>query len=155
MTSAEDPPITHEYIWFAGQPIAQITTTTGDIAWYFNDHVGTPVLQTNASAEVIWRVEREPYGTPHCYRAGIERHQPLAFPRQEERGSESEIAYHRGHRGLPSDLWWLEPESNPRDPDGASVPERVKAPSWCSCRALHLSEVCCRFTGARSRKRQP
>jgi RHS repeat-associated protein len=93
MTTATSPPIAHEYIWFGGQPVAQLTTTTGEIAWYFNDHLGTPILQTDAASNVIWRVEREPYGTPHSYRAGIARHQPLAFPGQEERASESEVAY--------------------------------------------------------------
>jgi hypothetical protein len=52
----------YEYLWFGGQPVAQITTATNEIAWYFNDHLGAPILQTDATANVIWCIEREPYG---------------------------------------------------------------------------------------------
>src|SRR5439155_14225597 len=59
---------------------------TGEVAYYFNDHLGTPILQTSATGSVIWRVEREPYGRIFTTRAGSERYQPLAFPGQEEDG---------------------------------------------------------------------
>ena len=67
---------------------------------YFSDHLGTPVLQTDAAANVVWRVKREPYGASYVVRAGADRHQPLAFPGQEE-GVEGEIAYNvfRWYRG--------------------------------------------------------
>jgi hypothetical protein len=52
MTTVTTPPIAQEYIWFGGQPVAQLTTTTSEIAWYFNDHLGTPLLQTDAAANV-------------------------------------------------------------------------------------------------------
>ncbi|MHB9124268.1 MAG: RHS repeat domain-containing protein, partial [Thermoanaerobaculia bacterium] len=84
-------PVAYEYVWFAGQPVAQIETATGAVHWYFNDHLGTPVLQTGASANVVWRVEREPYGKIVAHRAGASRHQPLAFPGQEE--GEGDLAY--------------------------------------------------------------
>jgi len=85
-TTAVTPAIAHEYVWFGGQPIAQIFTGTGEVAWYFNDHLGTPILQTDATATTIWRIEREPYGKPFTVRAGATRHQPLAFPGQEDDG---------------------------------------------------------------------
>jgi RHS repeat-associated protein len=79
-----------EYIWFNGQPAVQIDSSTGDMAWYFNDHLGTPILQTDATATEIWHVERDPYGTPFATITGPTRHQPLAFPGQEQNG---ELSY--------------------------------------------------------------
>ncbi|HEV7765191.1 MAG TPA: RHS domain-containing protein, partial [Thermoanaerobaculia bacterium] len=94
----EDPVIAHEYVWFAGQPVAQITTATDNIAWYFNDHLGTPILQTDAAANVVWSVEREPYGSQFAVREGGTRHQPLAFPGQEEQGLETSYNMFRWYR---------------------------------------------------------
>src|SRR5688572_24381311 len=74
---------THEYLWLNGEPIAQVESSTGAVDYYFNDHLGTPILQTNAAAAVTWRVEYEPYGTVFATRAGAEKHQPLRFPGQE------------------------------------------------------------------------
>ena len=53
-----------DYVWFAGQPLAQIASATGAIHWYFNDHLGTPVLTTDAAGAVDWRLEREPFRDP-------------------------------------------------------------------------------------------
>jgi hypothetical protein len=83
-TSADPtPPIAYEYIWFAGQPVAQIETATDTVHYYFNDHLGTPILQTSASGAVDWRVEYEPYGAVGTIRSGASQHQPLRFPGQE------------------------------------------------------------------------
>ncbi len=98
LTTDSDPQIQYEYLWFAGQPVAQIETATNEIAWYFNDHLGTPILQTDASGDVVWRVEREPYGKIYEVRAGAERHQPLAFPGQEEQGGETTYNIFRWYR---------------------------------------------------------
>jgi RHS repeat-associated protein len=84
LSASATPPISHEYIWFAGQPVAQIETATHTVHYYFNDHLGTPVLTTNATATIDWRIEREPYGQTHTTRVGADRHQPLSFPGQEE-----------------------------------------------------------------------
>jgi len=89
LTSTATPAIAYEYVWFGGQPLAQIETAISTVAWYFNDHLGTPILQTDAAANVVWRVEREPYGKIFSHRAGPTRHQPLAFPGQEETGDTS------------------------------------------------------------------
>jgi RHS repeat-associated protein len=99
ITTAATPAIAHEYVWFAGQPLAQIATTSGAIDWYFNDHLGTPILQTDADANLVWRVEYDPYGTAFSVRTGIDKHQPLRFPGQEDEGGE-ELAYniHRWYR---------------------------------------------------------
>jgi RHS repeat-associated protein len=98
LTADATPDIEYEYVWFGGQPIAQIATATDTISWYFNDHLGTPVLQTDAAAEVVWRVEREPFGKIFDVRAGAEFHQPLAFPGQEEDGGDTAYNIHRWYR---------------------------------------------------------
>lgn len=81
-TEGTSPAIAHEYIWFGGQPVAQIdgTNTT---QWTFTDHLGTPVLQTDVGATVTWRAEHEPYGQIFQLRTGENRHQPLRLPGQE------------------------------------------------------------------------
>jgi RHS repeat-associated protein len=106
--------IAYEYLWFAGQPIAQITTATNEIAWYFNDHLGTPILQTDATANVIWRIEREPYGRTFATRTGATRHQPLAFPGQEEQGGETAYNIFRWYRAG----WGRYTQADPIDSGG-------------------------------------
>jgi RHS repeat-associated protein len=93
MTTTATPPVEYEYIWLAGQPLAQITTATNEVAYYFNDHLGTPILQTSSAEAVVWRIEREPYGKTFTTRTGADRHQPLAFPGQEEEGALSYNIY--------------------------------------------------------------
>jgi RHS repeat-associated protein len=92
ITTAPSPAIAYEYIWFAGQPLAQVTTATAAIDWYFNDHLDTPILQTNSDGDLAWRAEYDPYGTAFSVRTGIDKHQPLRFPGQEDAGGE-ELAY--------------------------------------------------------------
>ena len=81
-----------DYVWFAGQPLAQIHVATGAIRWSFNDHLGTPLLQTNAIGAVVWRLELEPYGEEFTQRAGSTEYQPLRFPGQED-GFSEEVSY--------------------------------------------------------------
>lgn len=99
-TPDASPAIAYEYLWFGGQPVAQVASTTGEIAWYFNDHLGTPILQTNATGDVVWRVEYEPYGEVYAHREGALRHQPLRFPGQESADT-GDAAYNifRWYRG--------------------------------------------------------
>ncbi|HSY50113.1 MAG TPA: RHS repeat-associated core domain-containing protein [Thermoanaerobaculia bacterium] len=82
-TTSSSPAIAYEYIWFGGQPVAQFDVATNTTHWTFFDHLGTPILQTNAAGAVDWRVEYDPYGTANVVRAGASRHQPLRFPGQE------------------------------------------------------------------------
>jgi len=86
------PSVKHEFVWFAGEPLAQISGSyTDGPHWYFNDHLGTPLLQTNAAATAVWRVEYEPWGDIWQRRvpAPVEEgpdpvvDQPLRFPGQE------------------------------------------------------------------------
>ncbi|HEX8409364.1 MAG TPA: RHS repeat-associated core domain-containing protein, partial [Thermoanaerobaculia bacterium] len=86
------PPIAYEYIWFADQPLAQVDVATNQIHYYFNDHLGTPILQTDATARIVWQVEYEPYGTVYAARRGEAKHQPLRLPGQEGGGS-GEVSY--------------------------------------------------------------
>jgi hypothetical protein len=92
LTTAQSPTIAYEYVWFGGQPLAQVTTASNEIAWYFNNHLGAPLIQTDAAANIIWRVELDPYGTTYTTRAGADRHQPLSLPGQEVT-VENETAY--------------------------------------------------------------
>jgi len=89
-TSTTATPVTaFDYVWFGGQPLAQIENATGNIAWYFNDHLGTPIRQTDETGRVLWHAEYEPYGTVYAIRRGEGRHQPLRFPGQmSEEGSD-------------------------------------------------------------------
>jgi RHS repeat-associated protein len=82
--TAGTPTIAHEYVWFNGDPMAQIDVATNTVKWTFTDHLGTPILQTSNTGAVTWRVEREPYGETYAIRAGSNQHQPLALPGQEE-----------------------------------------------------------------------
>lgn len=88
-TEAAAPAIAYDYLWFGGEPLAQINNSIGEVAYYFNDHLGTPILQTDAQAQVVWRAEYEPYGQVFTLRAGEGRHQPLRLPGQEAEQFES------------------------------------------------------------------
>jgi RHS repeat-associated protein len=79
-TTGSNPAIEWEYIWFGDTPVAQIHTPTNEIAYYFTDHLGTPIIQTNQQGDVIWHAEYEPFGTIFAIRAGEDRYQPLRFP---------------------------------------------------------------------------
>jgi RHS repeat-associated protein len=92
LTTATTPTIANDYVWFNGEPLAQISST-GEVAYYFNDHLGAPILQTNTTGAIIWRAEREPYGSIFVTRAGAERHQPLSLPGQEYDANQAERAY--------------------------------------------------------------
>jgi RHS repeat-associated protein len=92
-TTAATPAVAYEYIWFGGQPVAQVDTATNTTHWTFTDHLGTPILQTNASGAVDWRVEYEPYGTTTTIRMGATRHQPLRFPGQEHDEAAADSTY--------------------------------------------------------------
>jgi RHS repeat-associated protein len=99
-TTTATPAPAWDYVWFGGQPLAQIEVATGAVRTYFNDHLGTPILQTDAAGTVVWRIEHEPYGEDYAFRAGADLHQPLRFPGQ-EREVGSELAYNvfRWYRG--------------------------------------------------------
>jgi RHS repeat-associated protein len=93
LTADATPIPAYDYAWLGGQPVAQIDMVTTTIHWTFTDHLGTPAAQTNTSGTIDWRVEREPYGGRTLMRAGTNRHQPLAFPGQEEPDSNREPSY--------------------------------------------------------------
>jgi RHS repeat-associated protein len=88
------PSIAYEYAWFGGEPLAQFEAAgAGEtIRYYFNDHLGAPVLMTSQGGAVQWRVEREPYGRIHSTTTGSSLHQPLSLPGQEYDGT-GERAY--------------------------------------------------------------
>jgi RHS repeat-associated protein len=72
---------TADVIWFGGEPVVDHDATT--VRYTHTDHLGTPILQTNTSASVVWRVEHEPFGTVYTTRTGTRDDQPLRFPGQQ------------------------------------------------------------------------
>lgn len=77
---------TTEIVWFGGRPVAQLDAVGGGaatVAHTFADHLGTPLLQTNGVAAVVWRAESEPYGRIFTMRTSTADAQPLRFPGQE------------------------------------------------------------------------
>jgi len=82
-STASNPPIANEYIWFGGQPVAQIDVASNATRSTFTDHLGTPILQTDATGTVIWRAEYDPYGEARQMRVGTSTDQPLRLPGQE------------------------------------------------------------------------
>jgi RHS repeat-associated protein len=74
--------IDYEIVWFGDRPVAQIAPGSTPL-FTFADHLGTPILQTDSSRDVTWRVEYEPFGNVFEVRAGTRSDQPLRFPGQE------------------------------------------------------------------------
>jgi RHS repeat-associated protein len=79
LISSGKPSIAFDYIWFGELPVAQ--DSSGTLSYTFDDHLGTPILQTNSSAAITWRGEYEPYGSVYALR-GTDVHQPLRLPGQ-------------------------------------------------------------------------
>ena len=94
-TSLSTPTIAHEYVWFAGVPVAQIDHERGETRWTVTDHLGTPKVQTSSTGEIVWHAEHEPYGQITELRAGAGLHQPLRFP-----GQEAELVPGSGPNGV-------------------------------------------------------
>jgi len=124
-TNLTNKPITYEYIWFAGTPAAQIESATNTIHYYFNDHLGTPILTTSSAATVDWRIEREPYGTTTVVRTGAARYQPLAFPGQEIVDDRAYNVF-RWYRGG----WGRYTQADPLGVGGAGHFERGRLRQW-------------------------
>ena len=150
MTTATNPPLAYEFVWFGGEPVAQIDTATNTLHWYFNDHLGAPILTTNATGTVDWRVEREPYGVPYVLLGG-DRHQPLGFPGQESSDELSEQDYNifRWYRAGWGRYTQSDPAFNPfsaRETNYSYVannPLRFRDPAGSRVRLL-----CCQGPGA-------
>ncbi len=93
-TASYHPQVFYEHFWLGGQPVAETDTGTSTVHWTMTDHLGTPVLWTDSTAAVTWRVEHEPYGKVFKLRSGSASHQPLRLPGQEaeQLGASSETA---------------------------------------------------------------
>lgn len=77
-------PIAWHYVWFNGQPVAQIETSTGAVRWYVTDPLGTPFAMADSAGAIIWRNDESPYGEQQSISTGETLHQPLRFPGQFE-----------------------------------------------------------------------
>jgi len=111
-------PMEQEIIWFAGLPVGQ--TRASDLLsnprFTFIDHLGTPLLQTDSSAAIVWQAEYEPFGNIYQMRVGQRFDQLLRFP---------------GHELAST---WEGTEENYNggiDPGGGGIP----APTPSACRA--------------------
>ena len=79
------PAMKHQFTWFNGRPVLDLVAGN-TLLYMFDDHLGTPLLQTDATASVVWRAEYEPYGDVWAMRAGTAADQLLRFPGQEYAG---------------------------------------------------------------------
>ena len=57
-----------EYIHGAGQTLARITNDT-DITYLHNDHLGTPIMGTDAAGNQLWREEYTPFAEKYTSNA--------------------------------------------------------------------------------------
>jgi RHS repeat-associated protein len=92
-STSSTPAMAYDYIWFGGKPAAQVDLATSTTHWTFTDHLGTPILQTDATGTIDWRAEYEPFGSMYTLRTGATRHQPLRFPGQEADSLNGEREY--------------------------------------------------------------
>ncbi|MHB9124267.1 MAG: RHS repeat-associated core domain-containing protein [Thermoanaerobaculia bacterium] len=117
-TGATAKAVAWEYISFGGQPLAQIEATTGEFHWYFTDHLGTPVVTTDAAAMIDWAAQREPYGL--AVSASPVRHQPLSFPGQESDGAHPSYNIFRWYRAARGRYTQSDPLGNATSVNGYS-----------------------------------
>jgi RHS repeat-associated protein len=95
------PGMKHQIAWFNGRPVLdQVNAST--LLYTFDDHLGTPLLQTDGTGSVVWRAEYEPYGDVWTMRTGLAGDQLLRFPGQEYvgkwEGTEERYNIHRWYR---------------------------------------------------------
>ncbi len=82
VSTASVKSIAYSYLWFGDMPVASVETATNTTRWYATDHLGTPLILTDAAGAIAWRAEYSPYGDIYTLRAGASIHQPLRFPGQ-------------------------------------------------------------------------
>ena len=51
-----------EYSYLDGQPLALLSSGAGGVAFYHNDHLGTPRILTDENAAIVWEATRLPFG---------------------------------------------------------------------------------------------
>lgn len=59
-----DPGETHHVLYFAGRPVAQLSTGSGTETWRYltTDHLGTPWIATDTAGSELWHGPFEPFG---------------------------------------------------------------------------------------------
>jgi len=70
--------INSEYIYLFNQPLAKIENN--NIYYYHNDHLGTPMLMTDGSGNIVWEGEFLPFGEEFSITGTITNN--LRFPGQ-------------------------------------------------------------------------
>lgn len=73
-----------DHIWLGDLPVGETFADPSQATRFtFTDHLGAPILQTDSSRDVVWRVEYEPYGDVYAFRAADATDpQILRFPGQ-------------------------------------------------------------------------
>jgi RHS repeat-associated protein len=87
---AGDPTRRYSILYLAGRPVAQLAAETGqpDRWWYLTtDHLGTPLVATDAAQAELWKHRFEPFGTDpwaNTSAGALENEMFLRFPGQWE-----------------------------------------------------------------------
>ena len=69
-----------EYAYLDGQPLALMDAATNSVAFYHNDHLGTPRILTDGNAAVVWEATRLPFGETWITKEDVVN--PIRFPGQ-------------------------------------------------------------------------
>ncbi|MEN3157788.1 RHS repeat-associated core domain-containing protein [Alkalimonas sp. NCh-2] len=75
---AADGTVAKEYIYLEGEPLAMLVD--GQLYYYHNSHLGTPLLLSDAQQQVVWQAEYSGFGKAEVQVAIVENQ--LRFPGQ-------------------------------------------------------------------------
>jgi hypothetical protein len=59
--------VTSEYIFFGGKRLARRVVSSGQIQYYFADHLGSSRIVTDASGNILDDADFYPFGGAHLY----------------------------------------------------------------------------------------
>jgi len=60
--SAADGTFTAEYLYLGGSRTAKVDVASGNMYYYHNSYLGTPLLMTDSTGTVVWEAEYKPFG---------------------------------------------------------------------------------------------
>jgi RHS repeat-associated protein len=83
-TNLSSGTVAYDYIWLGDIPVAEEDIAGSNTYWTVVDHLGSPIILTNASGAIAWQVVYRPFGKVYVARVGGSIHQPLRFPGQED-----------------------------------------------------------------------
>ena len=62
MKAQSDGTFTAEYLYLGGSRTAKVDVASGNMYYYHNNYLGTPVLMTDNTGTVVWEAEYKPFG---------------------------------------------------------------------------------------------